>query len=60
MKFLTGAAFLAGVLMLAACSNSDTIGPSQQAPGPMGSTSTPSTADLPSKNSQSLPVDRSE
>lgn len=60
MKILTGAAFLAGALMLAACGDSNKIGPSQQAPGPMGSTSTPSTADLPSKNSQSLPIDRPE
>ena len=60
MKKLTGAAIIASAFMLAACGSSGDIGPSQQAPGPMGSTSTPSTADLPSKNSQSLPVDRPE
>lgn len=60
MKTLTGAALFASALLLAACGNSNDIGPSQQAPGSMGSTSTPSTADLPSKNSQSLPIDRPE
>ncbi|MFN4353846.1 hypothetical protein [Parvibaculum sp.] len=60
MNTLTLAALFAGSVLLAACGNSDSIGPSQKAPGPMGSTSTPSTADLPSKNSQSLPIDRPE
>lgn len=49
---------LAGAL-LAGC-NSDQIGPAQEAPGPMGSTETPSTADLPAKNSQSTPIIRPE
>lgn len=49
---------LAGTLalMLQACSSG--VGPSQQAPGPMGSTATGSQADLPDANSQSLPIDR--
>lgn len=57
---MTGMALLAGILMLGACGNSNDIGPSQKAPGPMGSTDTPSTASLPLKNSQSLPIDRPE
>mgnify|MGYP003676795728 CR=1 len=50
---------IAGAL-LAGCSSADDIGPAQKAPGPMGSTDTPSEADLPAKNSQSTPIVRPE
>ena len=50
---------IAGAL-LAGCADSDNIGPAQKAPGPMGTTDTPSEADLPAKNSQSTPVVRPE
>ncbi|MBA4210947.1 MAG: hypothetical protein C0454_15595 [Parvibaculum sp.] len=60
MKTITGAALFAGALMLAACGNSDNMGPAQPAPGVMGSTATPHTGDMPAKNSQSLPIVRPE
>tara|TARA_R110000868_G_scaffold13223_4_gene62093 strand:- start:7135 stop:7323 length:189 start_codon:yes stop_codon:yes gene_type:complete len=41
---------------LAACSSD--VGPAQTAPGQMGSTATPASADLPDSNSQSLPVEK--
>lgn len=56
---LAASVILASAL-LAGCGSSDDIGPSQEAPGPMGSTDTESTADLPAKNSQSTPIIRPE
>ncbi|MBO6635226.1 hypothetical protein [Parvibaculum sp.] len=57
MPALAASIIVAGAL-LSACSNE--IGPAQEAPGPMGSTDTESTADLPAKNSQSTPIIRPE
>ncbi len=45
-----------GFALLGACSSSDNIGPAQSAPGQMGTTVTPSQADLPNTNSQSSPI----
>ncbi len=56
---LAASLIIAGAL-LAGCGSSNDIGRSQEAPGPMGSTETPSTADLPAKNSQSTPIVRPE
>ncbi len=50
------ASLIVASALLAGCGGSDDIGPSQEAPGPMGSTDTESTADLPAKNSQSTPI----
>ena len=63
MKFKTSAlaaSLVVASALLAGCGNSDNIGPAQKAPGPMGTTETPSTADLPAKNSQSTPIVRPE
>lgn len=54
------ASLILAAALLAGCGGSDDIGPSQEAPGPMGSTDTESTADLPAKNSQSTPIIRPE
>lgn len=51
---------IAGIAGLQACSSPQNIGPAQPEHGPMGSTSTGSRADLPSRNSESLPIDRPE
>ncbi|PKQ09791.1 MAG: hypothetical protein CVT73_00825 [Alphaproteobacteria bacterium HGW-Alphaproteobacteria-12] len=51
--------FIAGAL-LAGCSSANDIGPVPEETGPMGSTATPSQADLPAKNSQSTPIVRPE
>ena len=49
-------ALTAAIAGLQACSSD--VGPAQTAPGPMGSTAAPASADLPDSNSQSLPVDK--
>ncbi|MEQ9151237.1 MAG: hypothetical protein RLO06_07070 [Parvibaculum sp.] len=54
------ASLIVASALLAGCGGSDDIGPSQEAPGQMGSTDTESTADLPAKNSQSTPISRPE
>ena len=47
-------------LLLAGCGSASDIGAPPEDPGPMGSTATPSEASLPSKNSQSTPIERPE
>lgn len=54
------ASLIVASALLAGCGSSNDVGPSQKAPGPMGSTDTRSTADLPAKNSQSTPIVRPE
>ncbi|HAC58085.1 hypothetical protein [Parvibaculum sp.] len=54
------ASLILAAALLAGCGGSDDIGPSQKAPGPMGTTDTRSDADLPAKNSQSTPIIRPE
>lgn len=58
LRLSATALFLCGaVVTLAACSNdSNSIGPAQSDHGPMGTTATPSRADVPGSNSQSTPV----
>lgn len=55
---IAATAFLfCGAVALGACSNNpDRVGPAQADHGPMGSTATPSEADVPSSNSQSTPI----
>jgi len=54
------ASLIVASALLAGCGSGNDIGPSQTAPGPMGSTDTESEADLPAKNSQSTPINRPE
>ncbi len=57
MPALAASLIMAGAL-LAGCSSGDDIGPSQEAPGPMGSTDTEMAADLPVANSHSKLISR--
>lgn len=45
-----------GFALLGACSSSNQVGSARSEPGPMGTTATPSQADLPNSNSQSSPI----
>lgn len=52
--------FIAMGVLLSGCGSAGDIGTPPEEPGPMGSTATPSEASLPSRNSQSTPVERPE
>ncbi|GMV62929.1 MAG: hypothetical protein AMXMBFR74_20970 [Parvibaculum sp.] len=54
------ATLIATGVLFAGCGSASDIGAPPEEPGPMGSTATPSQASLPSKNSQSLPIERPE
>jgi hypothetical protein len=60
LRAAASAFLLCGALVaLGACSGGpNDIGPSQSAPGQMGTDVTPSRADVPIQNSQSTPIDR--
>lgn len=59
MPALAASLIVTGAL-LAGCGSANDIGAPPEEPGPMGSTATPSKASLPSRNSQSTPVERPE
>ena len=54
------ATLIATGVLLAGCGSASDIGTPPEETGPMGSTATPSEASLPSKNSQSTPIERPE
>ncbi|MCE9648138.1 MAG: hypothetical protein K8R18_00815 [Parvibaculum sp.] len=60
LRGAASAVLLCGALVaLGGCAGGpNDIGPSQSAPGPMGTDATGSQADVPIQNSQSTPIDR--